>query len=162
MQYTTGQLGRVFVLRLEDNEPMPETLEEFLAQQGFQSGLAFMLGGVGEGSRLVVGPENGRVFPVRPLVETLDNVHEILAVGTIFPDETGKPVLHMHGACGRENDTRTGCIRVGIRAWQILEIVVLEITGLQAVRLFDKGTGFHMLRCSPSPAAGDETKRVEK
>ena len=147
MQYSEGQLGRIFALRLEDGEPMPQTLEDFLAGQGITHGLAFMVGGADDGSKLVVGPEEGRTLPVNPMVTALIGVHEILGVGTIFPDETGRPVLHMHGACGRRESTITGCIRAGIQAWHILEIVVIEITGLQAARLPDAQTGFHLLQC---------------
>jgi len=147
MQFSEGQLGRTFALRLEDGEPMPQTLEDFLADRGITHGLAFMVGGADDGSKLVVGPEEGRALPVNPMVTALVGVHEILGVGTIFPDETGRPVLHMHGACGRQESTITGCIRAGIQAWHILEIVVLEITGLQAARLPDAQTGFHLLQC---------------
>ena len=148
MQYSQGRLGRIFALRLEDGEPMPQTLEDFLSDQGISHGLAFMVGGADTGSRLVVGPEDGRARPVNPMVTALIGAHEILGVGTVFPNETGRPVLHMHGACGREDTTVTGCVRAGIKTWQILEIVVLEITGLSAARLPDAATGFHLLQCN--------------
>ena len=35
MQYTTGSLGRVFVLRLEHGDPMPRTLEDFAREKGW-------------------------------------------------------------------------------------------------------------------------------
>ena len=147
MQYSQGQLGRIFALRLEDGEPMPQTLEEFLADQKINHGLAFMVGGADDGSKLVVGPEESRAMPFNPMVTALVGAHEILGVGTIFPNETGRATLHMHGACGRERNTITGCIRAGIKTWHILEIVVIEITGLDAVRLPDAATGFHLLQC---------------
>lgn len=147
MQYTEGNIGRVFALRLEDGEPMPQTLEEFLAGKAITHGLAFMVGGADDGSRLVVGPEEGRTLPVNPMVTALPGVHEVLGVGTIFPDDQGRPSLHMHGACGRGDNTITGCIRAGISTWHVLEIVVLEITGLDAARLLDAATGFHLLQC---------------
>ena len=147
MQYSEGQLGRIFALRLEDGEPMPQTLEDFLVSQGITHGIAFMVGGADTGSRVVVGPEDSRALPFNPMVTALVGAHEILGVGTIFPNEEDRPVLHMHGACGRKENTITGCIRAGIHAWHILEIVVLEITGLQAARLPDARTGFHLLQC---------------
>lgn len=147
MQYSEGNLGRIYALRLEDGEPMPQTLEGFLVAQGLTHGLAFMVGGADDGSKLVVGPEDGRALPVNPMVTALIGAHEVLGVGTIFPNETGRPVLHMHGACGRGENTITGCIRAGIKTWHILEIVVLEITGLAATRLPDAATGFHLLQC---------------
>jgi len=148
MQFSEGNIGRIFALRLEDGEPMPQTLEDFLVVQGLTHGLAFMVGGADDGSQLVVGPEDGRALPVNPMVTALIGAHEVLGVGTIFPNEAGRPVLHMHGACGRERGTITGCIRAGIKTWHILEIIVLEITGLSAARLPDAATGFHLLQCN--------------
>lgn len=147
MQFSEGQLGRVFALRLEHGEPMPETLERFLAEQGVTCAAAIMVGGAEEGSRFVVGPEDGRAAPPAPMVAALAGVHEAAAVGTVFPDETGKPVLHMHAAFGRGDQTRSGCIRAGIVTWQILEIIVIEITGLDAARVQDPETGFALLQC---------------
>ena len=51
----------------------------------------------------------------------LDIVHEIVGTGTLFPNENGEPVLHMHVACGRNEGTVTGCVRRGVKTWHILE-----------------------------------------
>lgn len=152
MQYTQGTLGRVFALRLEHGDPMPQTLEDFVQAQGLTAGIAFMVGGADDGSRLVVGPEDGNVCPVNPMVTVLTGAHEIAAVGMIFPDAEGKPTLHMHAACGRGRDTITGCIRAGIKTWHVLELVIIEITGLDAARLYDEQTGFNLLQCRPGEA----------
>ena len=147
MQYSEGQVGRVFVVRLEHGEPMPESLERLAAERGVQYGLAIMVGGADEGSRFVVGPEDGTTLPPIPTVNALKGVHEVAAVGTLFPDETGRPALHMHAAFGRGDETRSGCIREGIVTWQVLEITLVEIVGLSAVRLPDEQTGFRLLQC---------------
>ncbi|MEN6400699.1 MAG: PPC domain-containing DNA-binding protein [Armatimonadia bacterium] len=148
MQYTEGNLGRVFALRLEHGDPMPQTLEDFVQVHGINSGLAFMVGGADDGSRLVVGPEDSNALPANPMVTALTGAHEIAAVGMIFPDAEGKPTLHMHAACGRERSTITGCIRAGIVTWHVLELVIIEITGLTAARLPDAKTGFNLLQCN--------------
>ena len=153
MQYSEGSIGRVFAIRLEQGEPMPATLESFAAEKGVHSGLAIMVGGADDGSKLVVGPEDGSVLPAVPMLTALCGVHEVAAVGTLFPDEQGNPVLHMHAACGRQGaesqipHTITGCIREGIVTWQILEIILIEITGLDAARINDAATGFQLLQC---------------
>lgn len=147
MQYTEGALGRVFAIRLEQGERMPDVLEAFAAEKGIASAFALMVGGVDEGSRLVVGPADGLARPVNPMVATVPGVCEVAAVGLIFPDETGKPMLHMHAACGRENQTVTGCIRAGVVTWQVLELLVVEMVGLDAARLPDAATGFKLLQC---------------
>jgi len=147
MQYSEGKLGRVFALRLEHGDPMPQSLEDFAAEQGVLAGIAVMVGGAEDGSRFVVGPEDGEVLPPVPVVTALGGVHEVAAVGTIFPDEAGRPSLHMHAAFGRGDDTKSGCIRAGIVTWHILEIILLEITGLNVARLPDDATGFRLLQC---------------
>jgi uncharacterized protein len=147
MQYTEGALGRVFAIRLEQGERMPDVLEQFAAEQRVASGFALMVGGVDEGSRLVVGPEDGNARPVNPMVREVPGVCEVAALGLIFPDETGRPMLHMHAACGREGSTTTGCIRAGVVTWQVLELLLVEITGLTAARRPDAATGFRLLQC---------------
>jgi predicted DNA-binding protein with PD1-like motif len=147
MQYTEGQIGRVFAIRLEHGERMPEALEQFAADKGVQSGMAVMVGGADEGSRFVVGPEDGHTMPPVPMVNTLSGVHEVAAVGTLFPDDQGAPRLHMHAAFGRGEGTQSGCIREGIVTWQVLEIILIEVSGLDAARLPDAETGFSLLQC---------------
>ncbi|MFQ6098983.1 MAG: PPC domain-containing DNA-binding protein [Armatimonadota bacterium] len=147
MQYSEGAVGRVFALRLEHGEPMPETLETFAAEKNVAFGMVLMVGGADGGSKFIVGPENGDALPPRPMMNVLSGVHEVAAVGTLFPDEEGHPRLHMHAAFGREDQTRAGCIRAGIVTWQVLEVILLEVTGLAAARRLDPKTGFHMLHC---------------
>jgi predicted DNA-binding protein with PD1-like motif len=142
----------VFAIRLEHGEPMPESLERLAAEKGVQCGLAVMVGGADEGSRFVVGPEDGEAMPVVPMVSALGGVHEVAAVGTLFPDETGKPILHMHAAFGRGDRTLSGCIREGIVTWQVLEIILVEIVGLSATRVADEKTGFSLLQCEQGGA----------
>ncbi len=147
MQYSEGQIGRVFAIRLEHGERMPEALEQLAADKGVQSGLAIMVGGADEGSRFVVGPEDGTTMPPVPMVNMLSGVHEVAAVGTLFPNEEGRPALHMHAAFGRGDGTQSGCIREGIVTWQVLEIILLEVTGFDAARVPDAETGFSLLQC---------------
>ncbi len=147
MQYSEGKLGRVFALRLEHGDPMPQSLEDFAAEQGVLAGIAVMVGGAEDGSRFVVGPEDGEVLPPVPVVTALGGVHEVAAVGTIFPDEAGRPSLHMHAAFGRGEEARAGCIRAGIVTWHVLEVVLIEVVGLDAVRVADAETGFALLQC---------------
>ncbi len=150
MQYTEGTIGRIFAMRLEHGEELPGVIEAFAAEKGIASGFAIMVGGADDGSRLVVGPEDGAVLPAVPVLTALCGTHEVAAVGTLFPDGEGKPVLHMHAACGRKDSTITGCIREGIRTWHILEVILIEVTGLDAARLMDPETGFELLQCGVS------------
>jgi predicted DNA-binding protein with PD1-like motif len=145
MRYSTARMGRIFVIRLEDGEILHETIERFAAEQEIRAAALIVVGGADTGSRLVVGPEEGRTVPVNPMTLVLDNVHEIAGTGTLFPDEEGKPVLHMHVACGRESATVTGCVRTGVKIWHIGEVILFELTDTPAIRKVDPQLGFKLL-----------------
>jgi len=148
MQFTEAKLERVFVLRLHDGDRIPDVLESFAAEKNVSTALCFFLGGAKENSRVVVGPKNDYALPPEPMVTLLEGVHEACGVGTIFADETGKPKLHMHTSFGRNENTVTGCVRMGVEVWQIGEVVVLELAGATAHRAKDKKTGFEFLEIS--------------
>jgi predicted DNA-binding protein with PD1-like motif len=145
MRYAEAGLGRVFILRLEDGDSLPATIENFAREHHLARAVCFLVGGVRGGSRLVVGPEDGDEMPPLPVTISLDGVHEAAAVGTIFPDEDGNPSLHMHAACGRGERTVTGCVRPGVDIWKVGEIVLLELTGASSLRKKDPETGFTLL-----------------
>lgn len=146
MRFSEAKQGRTFVIRLEDGEILHEVIEAFAVEHNIAAATVIAVGGADVGSRLVVGPEHGRASPVVPMERLLPDVHEIAGVGTIFPDESGQPVLHMHAACGRNERTITGCVRKGVRVWQVLEVVLLELLGSSARRVRDAATGFALLR----------------
>lgn len=145
MHYDEGQVGRVFVLRLEEGEKIPEVIENFARERGVQRAMAILLGGIDDGSRIVMGPEAGRGREIVPLVHTLSGIQEILAVGTLFPDEKGNPILHMHGASGREGGASVGCTRAGVTVSLVGEVILLEILGSRAVRTKDAASGLSLL-----------------
>ena len=145
MKYSEGKIGRVFVIKFEDGDKLPEMLENFAAEHGVLRGTCIMVGGINHGGKIVVGPEDGNASPPIPIPFELEGAHEVAAVGTIFPNEEGKPVLHMHAALGREGITRTGCIRLGVEAWLVIEVILLEITDNNALRIKDPVAGFELL-----------------
>jgi uncharacterized protein len=148
VKYNQGSVGRAFVLRMEDGDVLNDTLETFAAEQGVQRALAFYLGGSADGSRVVVGPDATRTDAVIPLIHALSGPQETLAVGTIFPDEAGRPAVHMHAASGREGGATVGCTRAGLQTWLVGEVVLLEILGTDARREIDTASGFDLLEVS--------------
>jgi predicted DNA-binding protein with PD1-like motif len=145
MKYSEAQAGRIFVMRLEDGEIVHEVIEAFAAEHSIKAASLIILGGADAGSRLVVGPENGRSSPIVPMEHVLDDVREVTGTGTIFPDDEGTPILHLHMACGRNSSTVTGCTHRGIRVWQVMEVILFELTGTKSRRLPDAVTGFKLL-----------------
>ena len=145
MKYSEAKQGRTFVIRLEDGDVIHDKLEDFARTHAIEAATLIALGAADEGSKLVVGPEHGRTKSITPMVHSLDNVHEIAGVGTIFPDKDHNPTLHMHIACGRDERTLTGCVRRGVKVWHIIEVVLTELVGSSASRIFDEQLGFELL-----------------
>ena len=145
MKYSEAKPGRIFVIRLEDGDIIHEALEQFARDHSVRAAALIILGGADEGSKLVVGPEYGRAETITPMEHLLDNVHEIAGVGTIFPDAEGNPVLHCHIACGRKTATITGCVRNGVKVWQVMEVMLFELVETTGARVLDPKTGFKLL-----------------
>ena len=145
MLYSEAKQGRTFIIRLEDGEIVHETLEKFAADHSIRAAAIIILGGADKGSKLIVGPQQSRAVPVMPMHHELHETHEITGTGTIFPDDEGSPVLHLHMACGREENTVTGCIREGVKVWYVMEVIMFEITGTTATRRPDPEIGLKLL-----------------
>ncbi len=146
LKYSQAKQGRIFVIRLEDGEILHETIERFAFDQGIKAAFMIILDGADKQSRLVVGPEDGQATPVNPMTHELDNVHEIVGTGTLFPDDEGKPMLHMHAAAGRQDSTITGCVRTGVKVWQVAEVVLIELLDTSASRKLEPASGFKLLQ----------------
>ncbi len=146
MRVSEAKAGRIFVIRLEDGEIVHESIERFAKEKEIQAATLIILGGADAGSRLVVGPEgDGRSTPVQPVTHILSGVHEVTGTGTLFPNDSDEPVLHLHIACGRGEEARAGCIRSGVKVWHVMEVVLYELLDTTAIRKKDPVTGFELL-----------------
>ena len=145
MKYSEARQGRIFVIRLEDGEVLHEEIKRFSSNRGIRAALLIAVGGADKDSTLVVGPEEPRATPVVPMEHKLQDVHEIVGSGTIFPNESGQPILHMHTACGRKSSSVTGCVRSGVRVWNVMEVILIELLNTSGLRRYDPVTGFELL-----------------
>lgn len=140
-------------MRLEDGDVVHEAIEAAARDAGVARAAVMLLGGADAGSRVVVGPEEGRAAAIVPMEHVLHDVHEVAGVGTLFPDEAGRPVLHLHAAFGRGAQVTAGCVRLGVTTWLVGEAVLLELLGSEALRRADPATGFGLLDpTGPGPA----------
>ena len=144
MKATRGTIGRVFVIRLEAGDVIPNCLESFAAENGITHGHVVLVGGIG-GGQVVTGPRKSEEMPPDPMLLPVDGAHEVAGVGVIAPDANGNPVLHIHAALGRAGKTLTGCLRPGVTTWLVGEAIIYEITGVTAARLPDAASGFNLL-----------------
>lgn len=137
MKATEGRIDRVFVIRLEDGDTIPDCIERFARDNDVLHGHVVMVGGIGKGE-IIVGPRDSEARPPDPMSLPLDGAHEVVGVGVLAPDERGRPILHIHAALGRSGQTVTGCLRKGVSTWLVGEVILYEISGVRASRVMDK------------------------
>ena len=145
MKFSETRLGRVFIIRLEDGDILHEEIEKFAREKSIKAASLIVVGGADAGSKLIVGPEVDRETPITPMEHLLERAHEATGTGTIFPDDEDNPILHLHIACGRKPSTVTGCVREGVKVWNVMEVILYELLDSTALRTFDKKTGFKLL-----------------
>lgn len=144
MKASEGRIGRVFVIRLEDGDRVPECIERFAAENNVSVGQVVLVGGIG-GGEVVVGPRRSDESPPQPMLLPIDGAHEVVGVGVLAPDESGKPGLHIHAALGRSGQTLSGCLRYGADTWLVGELILYEILGAKVSRVKDRESGFALL-----------------
>lgn len=145
VKYTEASLGRIFILRLEQGDKIPDTIESFAKEKNIKSAVVFFIGGADKGSKVVVGPRDGAEEKPVPIITTLAGTSESVGVGTIFINENNDPKLHLHSAFGHGEKTITGCTRKGVDIWLYGEVIIMEIVNNSSVRKIDKLTAFELL-----------------
>jgi len=98
-----------------------------------------------KGGSFVVGPQDETTMPPKPVWRGLGESHEILAFGTIFY-EGEEPKIHMHGAFGKGDSVKVGCLRKDSETFLILEAVIMELEGINATRELDPSVGLPLLK----------------
>ncbi len=142
MKYQIGKTGRVVLARFEDQEDILGNINTVARKEEIKSAIFFLLGGIREG-KVVVGPEKDELPPT-PVWRDLKESHEVLGIGTIFWDEKG-PRIHFHGAFGKKDMVKVGCLREIAETFLVLEAVIIEIEGINAKRKFDPASGLTLL-----------------
>ncbi len=142
MKYQIGKTGRVVLARFEDQEDILGNINTVARKEEIKSAMFFLLGGIREG-KVVVGPEKDELPPT-PVWRDLKESHEVLGIGTIFWDEKG-PRIHFHGAFGKKDMVKVGCLREIAETFLVLEAVIIEIEGINAQRKFDPESGLTLL-----------------
>lgn len=143
MKYQIGRTGRVVVARFEDHEDVIGNLTSIAKKESIRAGIFYLIGGMREGS-IVVGPEKDIMPPV-PVWKKLGESHEVVGLGTIFY-QGDEPKVHFHGAFGKKDMVKVGCLRGKSETFLILEAVIVEIDGVDAVRELDPVSGLILLR----------------
>ena len=143
MNYQIGKPGRIVIVRFEDHEDILAHLLEIAKKENIRAATVHLVGGLREGS-LVVGPENDE-FPPKPVWKKLGESHEVVGFGTIFW-QGDEPKIHLHGAFGKKDMVKVGCLRADSATFLVLEAVVTEIEGVTARRELDPASGMVLLK----------------
>src|SRR5512136_2253667 len=126
MKAIEGKLGRIFVLRLDHDDPLPKCIEDFASEKQIRLAQVVFIGGIYDGN-MVTGPRISNDPRPDPIVLPVHEAHDSMAIGIIAPAENGRPALHMHGALGRSGQTIAGCFQSGVSVWLVGEAVIYEI-----------------------------------
>ena len=143
MKYQIGNAGRVVVAKFDDHDDVLKNLNEIAKKENIRSAVFWLVGGMREG-RIVVGPETDEL-PPKPVWKELGESHELLGVGTIFWFED-EPKIHLHGAFGKKDMLKVGCLRENAETFLVLEAVIMEIDGVNAIREIDPEIGMPLLK----------------
>ncbi|HMK50139.1 MAG TPA: PPC domain-containing DNA-binding protein [Thermodesulfovibrionales bacterium] len=143
MKYRVGKTGRVVVARLEDKDDIIDSVVQIAKKENIRGGLLYLVGGIRQG-RIVVGPEQETMPPV-PVWKEIDESHEVVGFGTIFW-QGDEPKIHLHGAFGKKDKVKVGCLRGNSETFLVLEVIIIEIEGIDAKRELDPVSGMMLLK----------------
>ena len=142
MEYRKGAIGRVFFVRFDEGDLFLDELLGLIRKENIRSGWFHILGGLREAD-VVTGPQKP-TMPPEPVWSQVRGAREVVGVGSIFWDED-EPRVHLHGAMGHHGDTLTACVRKGTKVYLVLEVMIFELSGINANRPWYPEGGFYRL-----------------
>jgi len=142
MQYQVGKVDRAILARIDHGDDLLHELKTLVEIEQIKAGVMFMIGAL-EGASLVVGPEQATI-PPNPVWKSFADGREVVGIATVFRTD-GEPAIHLHASVGRGDEVLTGCIRKDAQVYLVVEVVILELTGIDAVRALDPVLGMNLL-----------------
>ncbi len=143
MKYTKGTIGRVFLLKFEDDDVLIDNLIQLAKKERIKAATLIFIGALKQGD-LVTGPKKP-VIPPQPNKLTFKDGWEVMGIGTIFTNSQG-PQIHIHASMGKKNRVLTGCVRGKSRVFLVIEAVIIELKGVKASKDIDPKTGLNLLK----------------
>ena len=143
MRYTKGSIGRIFLLKFENDDIVLDELDKLARREHLKAATFIFLGALKKG-HIVTGPKKP-VIPPEPNKVVFKDGWEVMGIGTIFTNSKG-PQIHIHASMGKKNKTLTGCVRGNSEVFLVIEAVVLELEGVRASKDIDPETGLNLLK----------------
>lgn len=143
MKYQIGQPGRIIVGKFDDHDDVLWGLSSIAKKENIKAAVFYLVGGMRDG-KIVVGPEIDEL-PPQPVWKALGESHEVLGIGTVFWQQD-EPKIHFHGAFGKKETAKVGCLREKSETFLVLEAIMIEMEGINAAREIDPDIGMSLLR----------------
>lgn len=143
MKYTKGTIGRVFLVKFENNDILIPNLSSLAKKEKIKTATIIFIGALREGD-LVAGPKQP-VIPPQPNKIVFKDGWEVMGIGTLFTNSRG-PQIHIHASIGKKNKVLTGCLRGNSKVFLVIEAVLLELKGVKASKDIDPKTRLNLLR----------------
>lgn len=143
MKYSRGSIGRVFLLKFDDDDILLDEIRRLAKKERIRSSVILFIGALKKGD-LVTGPKRP-VIPPEPNWVAFKDAWEVMGIGTIFTNKDG-PQIHIHASMGKKLKTLTGCIRKQSKVFLVIEAVIFELKGVKASKDPDPRTGLNLLR----------------
>ncbi len=143
MQYSEGKIGRIFVIKLENEKNINEEILNFAVKKKIKTAFMIFLGGLKE-AVMAAGPKKAVIPPVPNFISVKEG-WEVFGTGSIFTGADNKPAVHIHTVGGRKMKTVTGCLRRDSKVFGVIEVFLAEIKGTKARKVLDPKTGINTL-----------------
>jgi predicted DNA-binding protein with PD1-like motif len=127
MEYRKGTIGRVFSVRFDEGDFFLEEFIQLIKKENIRA----------------TGPKEP-TMPPEPVWSEVRGAREVLGTGTVFWD-VNEPKIHLHAAMGHHGDTLTACVRKGTKVYLVLEVMIIELEGIEATRPWYEIGGFNRL-----------------
>jgi predicted DNA-binding protein with PD1-like motif len=149
MEYQAGTMGRVFYARLDDGEDLHDGIRHLVTKEKVECAWFQIFGGLRRAG-VVIGPREP-VMPPDPVWQDVENTREVIGTGSVFWDND-QPLIHLHAALGHHGETLTGCVRRDTKVYLVIELMLVEVKGIDVTRPWFEQGGFNR----PTFASGDK------
>ena len=143
MKYAKGNIGRIFLLKFEDDDIVLGELDRLARREKLKAATFIFLGAFKKG-HIVTGPKKP-VIPPEPNWKKFKDGWEVMGIGTIFTNSKG-PQIHIHTSMGKKDKVITGCVRKDSKVFLVVEAIVFELKGVKATKALDPATGLNLLK----------------
>ena len=130
-----GNIGRVCISRLLENQDVVESIKQSAESEDVKTGVFVLIGSL---KHAVLGFFKDGAYKLDNVVGPLEVAS---CMGNISSDENGDVAVHAHAVVSNEKgDTFGGHLMEGSLVGVTVELVIIEVAGIELHRTFDEKT----------------------